>query len=550
MDKFCDSLTRFSRRPTDEVRIGTVGVGGDNPIRLQSMTNTDTNDTEASAAQVERIAAAGGEIVRLTAQGRREAANLGRIRTLLDSRGCRVPLVADIHFLPAAALVAAEQVEKVRINPGNWNERGGEFDELLSTCRRRGVALRIGVNHGSLSPSIMERYGDTVEGMVASAMEYLRRCREASFGQVVVSIKSSNVRVMVQAYRMLVAAMRREGMRYPLHLGVTEAGDDREGRVKSAVGIGALLCDGIGDTIRVSLTEAPEREIPVARTLASYFAGRENHAPIPDVDESLYSPYEYRRRVSAETDGIGGGRPPVIASEIPGEVRSRLFEARIADIDSIPDGRVVLLSTDNLNGVAEQRAFFLKMIEKGKTNPVVIRRTYDERDAEALQVKAAADLGPLLLDGFGDGIWIENRNGAVAQDEIDATSLAILQAARVRVVKSRVHRLPELRAHALRHRADPLGDQGPHVPPARYPDRRDGLHRQRTRRNGRRRLRLCRVGPRPHHAVQGQGNHGTQHSARTGARRAGRTDPPLRRLAGARYGLNTSRTRSKRRQTE
>ena len=436
MDKFCDSLTRFSRRPTDEVRIGTVGVGGDNPIRLQSMTNTDTNDTEASAAQVERIAAAGGEIVRLTAQGRREAANLGRIRTLLDSRGCRVPLVADIHFLPAAALVAAEQVEKVRINPGNWNERGGEFDELLSTCRRRGVALRIGVNHGSLSPSIMERYGDTVEGMVASAMEYLRRCREASFGQVVVSIKSSNVRVMVQAYRMLVAAMRREGMRYPLHLGVTEAGDDREGRVKSAVGIGALLCDGIGDTIRVSLTEAPEREIPVARTLASYFAGRENHAPIPDVDESLYSPYEYRRRVSAETDGIGGGRPPVIASEIPGEVRSRLFEARIADIDSIPDGRVVLLSTDNLNGVAEQRAFFLKMIEKGKTNPVVIRRTYDERDAEALQVKAAADLGPLLLDGFGDGIWIENRNGAVAQDEIDATSLAILQAARVRVSKA------------------------------------------------------------------------------------------------------------------
>ncbi len=260
MNKFCDSLTRFSRRPTDEVRIGTVGVGGDNPIRLQSMTNTDTNDTEASAAQVERIAAAGGEIVRLTAQGRREAANLGRIRALLDSRGCRVPLVADIHFLPSAALVAAEQVEKVRINPGNWNERGGEFDELLSACRRRGVALRIGVNHGSLSPSIMERYGDTVEGMVASAMEYLRRCREASFGQVVVSIKSSNVRVMVQAYRMLVAAMRREGMRYPLHLGVTEAGDDREGRVKSAVGIGALLCDGIGDTIRVSLTEAPERK--------------------------------------------------------------------------------------------------------------------------------------------------------------------------------------------------------------------------------------------------------------------------------------------------
>ena len=267
MDKFCDSLTRFSRRPTDEVRIGAVGVGGDNPIRLQSMTNTDTNDTEASAAQVERIAAAGGEIVRLTAQGRREAANLGRIRALLDNRGCRVPLVADIHFLPAAALVAAEQVEKVRINPGNWNERGGEFDELLSTCRRRGVALRIGVNHGSLSPSIMERYGDTVEGMVASAMEYLRRCREASFGQVVVSIKSSNVRVMVQAYRMLVAAMRREGMRYPLHLGVTEAGTPSMGMVKSAMGIGGLLCMGIGDTIRVTLTADPVEEIYAAKKI-------------------------------------------------------------------------------------------------------------------------------------------------------------------------------------------------------------------------------------------------------------------------------------------
>ena len=267
MDKFCDSLTRFSRRPTDEVRIGAVGVGGDNPIRLQSMTNTDTNDTEASVAQVERIAAAGGEIVRLTAQGRREAANLGRIRALLDNRGCRVPLVADIHFLPAAALVAAEQVEKVRINPGNWNERGGEFDELLSTCRRRGVALRIGVNHGSLSPSIMERYGDTVEGMVASAMEYLRRCREASFGQVVVSIKSSNVRVMVQAYRMLVAAMRREGMRYPLHLGVTEAGTPEMGVLKSAIGIGGLLCMGVGDTLRVSLTADPVEEVIAAKRI-------------------------------------------------------------------------------------------------------------------------------------------------------------------------------------------------------------------------------------------------------------------------------------------
>ena len=398
MDKFCDSLTRFSRRPTDEVRIGAVGVGGDNPIRLQSMTNTDTNDTEASAAQVERIAAAGGEIVRLTAQGRREAANLGRIRALLDNRGCRVPLVADIHFLPAAALVAAEQVEKVRINPGNWNERGGEFDELLSTCRRRGVALRIGVNHGSLSPSIMERYGDTVEGMVASAMEYLRRCREASFGQVVVSIKSSNVRVMVQAYRMLVAAMRREGMRYPLHLGVTEAGDDREGRVKSAVGIGALLCDGIGDTIRVSLTEAPENEIPVAQLLADHFSDRPGRFEV--LHPERYSPTEYRRR-SRVTE-------PVVHTE-PLE-GFRVLEALSG------------------NPTAELRAAILNLDIPDE--PVVVKRRYEERSLEMLAVKAAADLGPLLLDGLADGIWIDAPG--FAEEQVREIELMILQAARVR----------------------------------------------------------------------------------------------------------------------
>ncbi len=268
MEKFCDSLTRYSRRETVAVQIGNTAIGGDNPIRIQSMTNTDTNDTAASVAQTERIAAAGGEIVRLTAQGRREAENLGAIRAELDRRGCRVPLVADIHFLPSAALVAAEHVEKIRINPGNFNDKGGQFDELLAICKRRGAALRIGVNHGSLAPAVMERYGDTPEGMVASAMEFLRRCRAAAFDRVVLSVKSSNVRVMVQAYRMLAAAMRAEEMRYPLHLGVTEAGNDREGRIKSAAGIGALLADGLGDTIRVSLTEAPEREIPVARMLA------------------------------------------------------------------------------------------------------------------------------------------------------------------------------------------------------------------------------------------------------------------------------------------
>lgn len=380
----------------------------------------------------------------------------------------------------------------------------------------------------------MERYGDTVEGMVASAMEYLRRCREASFGQVVVSIKSSNVRVMVQAYRMLVAAMRRlrECAIRCIWASPRRATTARDASSRPSA---SERCSATASETR-SASRSPRLPSGKFRSPGRWPAtspARENHAPIPDVDESLYSPYEYRRRMSAETDGIGGNLPPVIASEIPGVVRSRLFEARVADIDSIPDGRVVLLSTDNLNGVAEQRAFFLKMIEKGKTNPVVIRRTYDERDAEALQVKAAADLGPLLLDGFGDGIWIENRNGAVAQDEIDATSLAILQAARVRVSKAEYIACPScgrtlydiertlsaIKARTSHLRGIRIGVMGCIV---------NGPGEM-----GRRRLRLCRVGSRPHHAVQRQGNHGAQHSSGAGARRAGRADPPLRRLAGA-----------------
>ncbi len=240
---------------------------------------------------------------------------------------------------------------------------------------------------------------------------------------------------MVQAYRMLAAAMRAEEMRYPLHLGVTEAGNDREGRIKSAAGIGALLADGLGDTIRVSLTEAPEREIPVARMLADYFAGRENHAPIPAVDESLYSPYSYRKRPSEKIGGIGGDAQVAIWSEIPAAVRETLFEADIRTVDRIPRGRIVLLKTNNLNGIAEQRAALLTMAGRGLTNPVIIQRTYDESDPEVLQIKAAADLGPLFLDGFGDAIRIENLNPAILQSEIDALSLDILQTARVRISK-------------------------------------------------------------------------------------------------------------------
>ena len=287
-------LTKFQRRPTCEVRIGCVRIGAGNPVAVQSMTNTDTNDTAASVAQIERIDRAGGPIVRLTAQGRREGENLANIVRQLRGDGFRTAVVADIHFVPEVAAIAAKYVDKVRINPGNYRTEHGELEALIEQCRERGVALRIGVNHGSLARRVFDRYGDTPEGMVVSAMEFLRVCRERAFDQVVVSMKSSNTRVTVPAYRPLVAAMEAEGMNYPIHLGVTEAGNGLEGRIKSAVGIGALLCDGIGDTIRVSLTEAPENEIPVARLLVEHFADRPGEFPVRHPER--YSPYVFRRR--------------------------------------------------------------------------------------------------------------------------------------------------------------------------------------------------------------------------------------------------------------
>lgn len=281
----------YLRRHTCEVHIGGVSIGGHNPIAVQSMTNTPTMDTEASVEQIIRIADAGADIVRLTAQTPTHARNLGEIRRHLRARGYETPLVADIHFNPAAAFAAAEEVEKVRINPGNFADPGRTFikleytdeeyaDELrrlhdkvvpfVELCRERGVAIRIGVNHGSLSDRIMSRYGDTPAGMVESALEFLRICRELDFNDVVISIKASNVVVMTDTVRLLVDRMADEGMDFPLHLGVTEAGDGDDGRIKSAVGIGSLLVDGIGDTIRVSLTEDPEREIPVARQILAH----------------------------------------------------------------------------------------------------------------------------------------------------------------------------------------------------------------------------------------------------------------------------------------
>ena len=391
-------LTKFRRRPTCCVRIGDVTIGGNHPIAVQSMTNTDTNDTEACVAQIERIDRAGGKIVRLTAQGRREAENLRRIVARLREEGYRTATVADIHFVPEVASIAARYVEKVRINPGNYRTDHGELEALIDQCRERGVALRIGVNHGSLAKRVFDQWGDTPQGMVVSAMEFLRVCRAKAFDQVVVSMKSSNTRVMVAAYRLLVEAMEAEGGDYPIHLGVTEAGNGLEGRIKSAVGIGALLADGIGDTIRVSLTEAPEHEIPVARLLVEHFAQRPGEFPVRHPER--YSPTGYRRRSKVAV--------PVVHGE-PHD-GFRILEARSG------------------NPTAELRAGILDL-EPADT-PVIIRRRYDDTDLTTLAVKAAADLGPVLLDGLADGIWID----APAHDEetIREVELMILQAARVR----------------------------------------------------------------------------------------------------------------------
>lgn len=389
-------MLKYSRRKAHEVCIAGVKIGGENPIAVQSMTNTPTADVERSVEQTKRIADAGAEIVRLTAQGRREGEALAPIVERLREDGYTTAIVADIHFTPEIAMIAAEAVDKVRINPGNFRTSGGELERLIEICRRRGVALRIGVNHGSLAKRIFDEYGDTPEGMVASAMEFLQMCRKADFNDVVVSMKSSNTRVMVQAYRLLVEAMEREQMTYPLHLGVTEAGDGIDGRIKSAVGIGALLADGIGDTLRVSLTEEPANEVPVGKILVDYFKGRTAEFSVASLDN--YSPTEFRPRTTAK---------PITHREITSEYE------------------VVEATTDN--PTHEWRAAILNRTD---CRPVVLRRRYDETDPELVALYAAADMGSLLLDGLADGVWID----APALDE--ATNhdfeLILLQAARLR----------------------------------------------------------------------------------------------------------------------
>lgn len=515
-------LFNYVRRKSSIVNIGATQMGGSNPIRIQSMTNTSTLDTEGSIAQVKKIADAGGELVRLTTQGIREAENLKNINAGLRKDGYMVPLAADVHFNPRVADVAALYAEKVRINPGNYVDAARTFKHLeytdeeyaaeiqkirdrfipfLDICKKNHTAIRIGVNHGSLSDRIMSRYGDTPRGMVESCMEFLRICQDCQFTDVVISIKSSNTTIMVRTVRLLVETMAKEAMTFPLHLGVTEAGDGEDGRIKSAFGIGALLADGIGDTIRVSLSEPPEAEIPVAEKLADYITVQSFHTHIEAEASASFDYLNPSRRQTKAVRNIGGNEVPVVLScrlennknEIDQAFKpdyiyagNQLPEMLLPDTDYIIDADnwdgtehtypafnfnhfpfiasckaelkflflpysmfneeaiaclkmhpeiVVISQSNNAHRLGEHRALVHKMMNEGLQNPVVIFQHYQEDEAENFQIKSAADMGALIIDGLCDGIMLIN-NGKLPVTTIDATAFGILQAGRTRTSKT------------------------------------------------------------------------------------------------------------------
>ena len=539
---YCKSLTKYQRRKSHMVQIGGIPLGGDSPIRLQSMTTTNTMDTKATVEQSIRMIEAGCEYVRITAPSIKEAQNLANIKKQLRKRGYQTPIIADIHFTPNAALEAARIVEKVRINPGNFADRKkfleieytdesynnelerihDRFTPLVEVCKEEGCAMRIGSNHGSLSDRILSRYGDTPMGMVESALEFIRICEEHHYHELVLSMKASNTRVMVQAYRLLVNRMDNEGMKYPLHLGVTEAGEGEDGRIKSAVGIGALLEDGLGDTIRVSLTEEPEYEIPVAKALIERYKTRTEHTPIPEFSTLAFSPFEYQKRESRTVLNIGGNNLPRVAADltyeeeitpdtlrhvgytylkeedkwrisdfacdyihidkksisfkIPGTLRViQAFSVWTdnKDIEIYPEldakqyldnsqihpelnfiyttlpeissdlllklksdtTAVLLIDTNNGHGMAEQRQIFMELINNNCPVPVIIGRYYGTLAPERLRLDAATDIGALLIDGFGDGIFIAADNCG-ALDKVNHTAFGILQASRTRISKT------------------------------------------------------------------------------------------------------------------
>jgi len=540
--KYCESLTQYQRLKTRVVHIGDVPLGGEYPIRVQSMTTTDSMDTQATVEQSIRMIEAGCEFVRITAPSIREARNLAEIKKELRKQGYNTPLIADIHFTPNAALEAARIVEKVRINPGNFADRKkfqdieytdqsykdemerihDRFAPLVKVCKEEGCALRIGSNHGSLSDRILSRYGDTPLGMVESAMEFLRICEDYNYHEIVLSMKSSNTRVMVQAYRLLVNKMSAEGMNYPLHLGVTEAGEGEDGRIKSAVGIGTLLEDGLGDTIRVSLTEEPEFEIPVAKTLVDRYAHRQKHEKIAVKTDFELSPFEYQPRRTNSVLNIGGDNVPrvmvdlalepevapntlsqlgfkyfevedkwgigdfacdyifinkmKINFDLPGTLGvvqaysvwkgeklpqhypqinvseylendsfhthlnfiyltlSDLSEELITKLKS-DSTAVLLIDTYNEHGMAEQRQIFRELLATDCLTPVFIGRYYGDLPSENMQLFSATDMGALLIDGLGDGVFIAAENCGTLKG-VNQTAFGILQASRTRISKT------------------------------------------------------------------------------------------------------------------
>ncbi len=541
---YCNSLTDYSRFKTREVNIGGLGFGGNNPIRLQSMTTTDTMDTKATVAQSIRMIEAGCELVRITAPSMNEARNLELIKKELRAAGFNTPICADIHFTPNAAELAARLIEKVRVNPGNYADKKKfeqieytdsayqaelerirtRFTPLVKICKEHGTAMRIGTNHGSLSDRILSRYGDTPLGMVESALEFLRICEENNYYDIVLSMKASNTRVMVQAYRLLVQKMMESGRAYPLHLGVTEAGEGEDGRIKSAVGIGTLLEDGLGDTVRVSLTEEPEFEIPVARTLVERYTKRSGHENIKALTGELpYHPYDYERRSTQEVINIGKNNVPrVIADfseketitaagffavgynysvpldkwnlsdqavdyiylgdktadfEIPGTLgliynaatwkkiknRERSYPLFCAEeyfssdahctelnfvavdlhslntdfIEKISREKNVVLIADTFNehAMPELRRLFIELMQHKCRLPVIVKRNYINLNEQEFQMHASTDIGALLIDGMGDGIWIRQKNCVSAQ-VANSTAFGILQASRTRISKT------------------------------------------------------------------------------------------------------------------
>ncbi|MEL7585172.1 MAG: (E)-4-hydroxy-3-methylbut-2-enyl-diphosphate synthase [Prolixibacteraceae bacterium] len=513
---YVKDLTRYQRQHTITVHIGQVAVGGDYPIRIQSMTDTDTSDTESTVEQIIRIIKAGADLVRITVKGISDAENLINIKQLLASRGYETPLIADIHFNPRLAEIAAKYISKVRINPGNFYDKRARFEHhiytdeeykeellkieeqfipFLEVLKQTNTALRIGANHGSLSDRIMSRYGDTPTGIAESVMEYLRICKKVDFRDVVISIKSSNTRMMVYTVRMMNKRMRQEDMEFPLHLGVTEAGEGEDGRIKSAVGIGALLADGIGDTIRVSLTEDPEKEVPVARKLISHIRTYQGHQPIQAPLFAQINPFEYERRSVRPVMNMGGKQVPVVLADLRNRSLSEILPMRgkqipeyfidkdhildlegntfpILDLEEYLFGgshwgqmkfirtnkmefdrfmadnpeiitklkqtrkTVLILESFNKNPLAEFRAFFMTLESHIWKVPVILMRTYNESHLEDLQIKASVDIGGLLIDGYGDGICITNQGDSITFTDLKDLSFSILQASRMRVTKT------------------------------------------------------------------------------------------------------------------